>query len=99
MIKVYPFEQIEMSFYKKRSIAITNIDEIMLQRIQRSFQGIYEMTYHLIYKGEIVETIDAKVSKEATYKELDEIDQKYIRQVLLTQASKPSFVQFIKEVE
>ena len=99
MIQVFPFEYVEGTYYRKQYLAITNIDEVRIQKTVRILQGTYDTTYHLIYKGEIVERKNATVSREATCMEIDEIDRKYVKQLLLTQASKPSFVQFIKEIE
>lgn len=99
MIQVFPFECIEGTYYRKQYLAITNIDEVMLQKIIRTLNGVYEVTYHLIYKGEIIERKEAKVSRQATYMEFDEIDRKYIKQLLVAQASKDFFVQFVKEIE
>lgn len=99
MIQVFPFEFVEGSYYRKRYIAITNIDEVRIQKIVRILQGVYDTTYHLIYKGEIVERKTANVSREATCMEIDEIDQRYIKQLLVAQAAKSNFVQFVKEVE
>ncbi len=99
MIQVFPFEYVEGTYYRKRYLAITNIDEVRIQKTVRILQGTYDTTYHLIYKGEIVERKNATVSREAGYREIDEIDQKYIKQLLVAQAAKNNFVQFVKEVE
>lgn len=99
MIQVFPFEYVEGTYYRKRYLAITNIDEVRIQKTVRILQGVYDTTYHLIYKGEIVERKDATVSREATYQEIDTIDQRYIKQLLVAQAAKSNFVQFVKEVE
>ena len=99
MIQVFPFEVMESSYYRQRYLAITNIDEVMVQKIVKTLNGVYEVTYHLIYKVEIVERKEAKVSREVTYMEFDEIDQRYIKQLLVAQAAKSNFVQFVKEIE
>nr|DAR34974.1 MAG TPA: hypothetical protein [Caudoviricetes sp.] len=99
MIQVFPFETIESSYYRERCLAITNIDEVTVQKIVKSIKGVYEVAYHLIYKGEIVERKDATVSKECTYMEFDEIDRKYIKQLFVAYVTKNDFVQFVKEIE
>ena len=99
MIQVFPFEYVEGTYYRKRYLAITNIDEVRIQKTVRILQGVYDTNYHLIYKGEIVERKDATVSREATYQEIDAIDQRCIKQLLVAQAAKSNFVQFIKDVE
>ena len=99
MIQVFPFEYVEGTYYRKRYLAITNIDEVRIQKTVRILQGTYDTTYHLIYKGEIVERKNATVSREATYNEIDEIDQRYTKQLLVAQAAKSNFVQFVKEIE
>lgn len=99
MIQVFPFEYIEGTYYRKQYLAITNIDEVRIQKIVRILQGTYDTTYHLIYKGEIVERRNATISREATYIEIDEIDQRYIKQLLVAQAAKGNFVRFVKEIE
>ena len=85
MIQVFPFEYVEGTYYRKRYLAITNIDEVRIQKTVRILQGTYDTTYHLIYKGEIVERKNATVSREATYSEIDEIDQRYTKQLLVAQ--------------
>lgn len=99
MIQVFPFEYIEGTYYRKQYLAITNIDEVRIQKIVRILQGMYDTAYHLIYKGEIVERRNVNVSREATCMEIDEIDQRYIKQLLVAQAAKGNFVRFVKEIE
>ena len=99
MIQVFPFEYVEGTYYRKRYLAITNIDEVRIQKTVRILQGVYDTTYHLIYKGEIVERKNTTISREAGYREIDEIDQRYTKQLLVAQAAKSNFVQFIKDVE
>lgn len=99
MIQVFPFECVDHSYSRDRYIAISNIDEVTIQKVVRKLYDLYDVAYHLVYNGEIIERKNVTISKEATYTELDGIDQKYIKQLLNAQAAKDSFIQFVKEIE
>lgn len=46
MIQVFPFECVDHSYSRDRYIAISNIDEVIIQKVVRKLYDVYDVAYH-----------------------------------------------------